>query len=118
MNKQNIATISLLSVIAFCLCGCTWGTNKWEYKVVTVQAEGHERSGAEAAKNSSVTPSEEMLNKLGNEGWELSTSYLEMETAWYNFGKGEYVIGLQPNIRPQRVVLIFKRRASLLSKIF
>ncbi len=53
---------------------------------------------------------EEMLNKLGSEGWELSSSYLEMETAWVNFGKNEYVTGLQPNIRPQRVVLVFKRK--------
>jgi hypothetical protein len=33
-----------------------------------------------------------------------------METAHPNFGNSEYVTGLQPNIRPQRVVLVLRRR--------
>jgi len=40
---------------------------------------------------------------------ELVDSYLEMETVHPNFGDSRYVTGLQPNVRPQRLVLIFER---------
>jgi len=89
--------------------GCSSDNSEWEYKTIYVSSEGWERDGSQAAKFASVTPSEDDLNILGKEGWELTTSYLEMETAWFNFGNDGYVTGLQPNIRPQRVVLIFKR---------
>ena len=72
-------------------------------------AEGWDRNGNQAGKYASVTPSEDDLNNYGKEGWELVTSYLEMETAWYNFGNEGFVTGLQPNVRPQRVVFVFKR---------
>jgi hypothetical protein len=91
------------------MTGCTFGNEKWEYKVISVLSEGNSRDGNGAGKFSSVTPSEQEFNKLGSEGWELASSYLEMETAWMNFGNGNYVTGLQPNVRPQRVVFIFKR---------
>lgn len=82
----------------------------WEYKVVSFMGEGHDRTGKEAGKFASVTPSEDELNALGTEGWELVGSYLEVETAWVNFGNDSYVTGLQPNVRPQRAVLVFKRK--------
>ena len=83
---------------------------RYEYKVLAVQSEGHERTGESALKFATVTPSEAELSKLGAAGWEVVGSYLEMETAYPNFGKAEYVTGLQPNIRPQRVVMILRRR--------
>ncbi len=89
---------------------CSREDNAWEYKVVAVGSEGHERLRIGAMNYSSVTPSEADFNLLGKQGWELASSYLEMETSWANFGKDEYVTGLQPNVRPQRVVFIFKRR--------
>jgi len=51
------------------------------------------------------------LTSLGSQGWELVSSYLEMETSYVNFGKNEYVTGIQPNIRPQSVICIFKRKS-------
>jgi hypothetical protein len=83
---------------------------RWEYKVVSVMAEGHDRNGAAAVKFASAQPDEKALTKLGGEGWELVGSYLEMETSYPNFGKEEYVTGIQPNIRPQRAVLLLRRR--------
>ena len=83
---------------------------RYEYKVLAVQSEGHERTGESALKFASVTPSETELSKLGSAGWEVVASYLEIETAYPNFGKAEYVTGLQPNIRPQRVVMILRHR--------
>ena len=81
---------------------------KWGYKVVYLSSDWN-RIGSDAFKPAMVTPSESDLNQLGSDGWELVASYLEMETAFPNFGNESYVTGLQPNVRPQRLVLIFKR---------
>lgn len=90
------------------IVGCQ-SNQKWEYKVLSVSSERYSRTGTDAGKSTTASPSESELNKLGLEGWELVASYLEMETAHPNFGNESYVTGLQPNIRPQRSVLIFKR---------
>jgi hypothetical protein len=84
---------------------------QWRYKkLVFLTEERHDRTGFGALSYSSIELDESLLESMGSKGWELATSYLEMETAFPNFGKGDYVTGLQPNIRPQRLVLIFKRR--------
>lgn len=72
-------------------------------------SQGHNRVDEDAIKFTSITPSELDLDELGRDGWELTSSYLEMETSFPNFGDKNYVAGIQPNIRPQRVVFIFKR---------
>jgi hypothetical protein len=93
------------------LTGCQ-GQESWEYKVVAVSPKGNvERTGAAAFSTVTITPSDSELDALGAEGWELVTSYLEMESAYPNFGDEKYVTGLQPNVRPQRVILIFKRHS-------
>lgn len=50
-----------------------------------------------------------MLDKYGKEEWELVDTYLEMETVRTNYGNDKYVTGLQPNVRTQILVMIFKR---------
>jgi hypothetical protein len=50
------------------------------------------------------------LDRLGSEGWELVGVFLEHETAHPNFGSEGLVTGLQPNVRPQKLVCIFKRQ--------
>lgn len=86
---------------------------KWEYKtLVFTPTENNERVGEGSEAYNTILPSEADMDQLGSEGWELVTSYLEMETAYPNFGNEEYVTGIQPNVRPQSVVLIFKRSAS------
>jgi hypothetical protein len=83
---------------------------RWEYQVLgVVSAPTHVRTGPAAAEFSAITPDMDQLNELGRQGWELTGSYLEMETAWANFGNDRYVTGLQPNVRPQRLVLLFRR---------
>lgn len=103
------ALLVCVAAVAALASGCARQAVEWEYMVLPVMAEGHERKGTDAVRFASVTPSKEELNKLGKDGWELVSSYLEMETAWPNFGNDNYVVGLQPNVRPQRVVLVFKR---------
>lgn len=83
----------------------------WEYKVLTVDSSSHEKTGPNALASNEVKPEESLLNSLGKEGWELTSSYLEMETAFPNLGEGKYITGIQPNVRPMRAVLIFKRSA-------
>lgn len=97
----------LLIALSMLLFGCN---SKWEYKVVKVPTEGFDRSGVSAAKSHTTQFDLSALEKLGEEGWELATSYLEMETSYPNFGNDSYVTGLQPNIRPQVAILIFKRK--------
>ena len=55
-------------------------------------------------------PSDSSLNKFGIDGWEIATSYLEMETVFPNLlAGGDGVNGIQPHIRPQRLEVILKR---------
>jgi hypothetical protein len=91
------------------MIGCN-NNIKWEYKVYSISPEkSYDRTGFDALKPTKITISQDELNNLGSEGWELVTSFLELETAYPNFGNPEYVTGLQPNVRNQRLILIFKR---------
>jgi hypothetical protein len=92
----------------FVIVGCQ-SNKKWEYKVVPIAKDAKTFGELKANLPTTVTPSDSTLNALGLEGWELVTSYLENETTHPNFGDSQYVTGLQPNIRPQRAILIFKR---------
>jgi hypothetical protein len=83
---------------------------KYEYKVIGFPTESNDRTGDGAMKFASVQVDEGQITSMGIEGWELVGSFLEIETAYPNFGRSEYVTGLQPNVRPQRAVLIFKRQ--------
>lgn len=115
----NITLIILLAILILVILygiismkstiGLTKG-QKWEYKTVTVApSTKNNRIGTGAGDFSTIEQSDEQLNELGGEGWELVSSYLEMETSYANFGNQKYTSGLQPNVRPQDVVLLFKR---------
>jgi len=82
----------------------------YEYTHITFPAGGHDRTGYSALKYASINFDKSVMSKMGSDGWEMVGCYLEMETAFPNLGTGEYVTGLQPNIRPQCLVVIFKRR--------
>lgn len=102
--------VFLSFVILITLLGCQ-NNKKWEYKVVTIAAEDYSRTSSGSMYSTNAIPKDSVLNVYGVEGWELTTSYLEVETAYPNFGDDKYVTGLQPNVRSQDVVLIFKRIA-------
>ena len=113
--------LTLLSIfIAFIIFTSCQNKIKWEYKTVYFDAEKIQSidksyvKGADFFKrtisSSTILPSDSSLNKIGIDGWEIATSYLEMETVFPNLlASGDGVSGLQPNIRPQRLVVIFKR---------
>jgi hypothetical protein len=83
---------------------------RYEYKVLTVAADVHDRTGSDALKPAGITLDDRELSKLGGQGWDVVASFLELETAYPNFGDAKYVTGLQPNVRPQRVVLVLRHR--------
>lgn len=91
---------------------------KYAYKVVSVQAQFTKdvsgdvinKENAANLTSTSVDIKDEQLTVLGQEGWELVGTLLEIETTHPNFGSSQYVTGLQPNIRPQKAVLLFKKQ--------
>jgi len=79
----------------------------WEYKVQYSQPSPKaERKGDSAALATAITPSNQELNALGVDGWELAGTYLEHETAYPVIDRA-----VVPNVRPQRLVLLFKKPA-------
>ena len=84
-------------------------TPKWEYETAEVLAQAGSITSADFSYKT-VPEISSKLNTMGSLGWELVGVFLEQETAHPNFGANkEVVTGLRPNIRPQKLVLIFKR---------
>ena len=111
-NKNFTILVSLLCLITislFIIVGKKLIAPKWDYKVVEYYSDQTGRTGSGALNPSTVSIPENELNELGKQGWELVSSHIENETAYPNFGDSEYVTGLQPNVRPQKVVLLFKK---------
>jgi uncharacterized Zn finger protein (UPF0148 family) len=113
-SQTPITIILVLLLVGVLLSGLSFlqisPRPKFEYTHITFLAGSHKRTGTDALMYSSIKIDQAVLNRMGGDGWEMVGSYLEMETAFPNLGTGEYVTGLQPNIRPQCLVVIFKRR--------
>lgn len=88
------------------------GAIAWEYKSLIINAPDHTRKEDDAKATNEIPVVDADLNKLGADRWELAASWLEMETVFPNLGTGQYVTGVQPNVRPMRTVLLFKRRTN------
>jgi hypothetical protein len=118
IKQENMMTKSqgyiLIGVLIVGFALLTWSIfkpqTKYEYKITSFLTESNDRTGEGAMKFATVKLDEGQIALMGREGWELVGTFLEMETAYPNFGNSEYVTGLQPNIRPQRAILIFKRQ--------
>ena len=75
----------LLIILIF--IGCNNTIPKWEYKVERFIGSNYDRTGENAAKPSLISITDSKLNELGEDGWELVSTSMEMETAYVNFGK-------------------------------
>ena len=79
----------------------------WEYKVKRVSGESSYLRADFKPLPISLT---DLTDTLKSEaGWELVACVPETETVHPNFGNDEYVTGLQPNVRSNAVLLIFRR---------
>lgn len=104
VNKALMFLCLMLFVVIVSSCE---KDEKWEYKVIRI--EGNEGYNGNYSDNFFVDPSYQ-LNVYGKDGWELVTSYTEIETVHPNFGNKEYVTGLQPNTRTHRLNFVLKRK--------
>lgn len=124
MNKSNIKGLTIEKILAVVNTGLLASIlitliflffdnrSKWEYQTIEFMAKESDTAFSDNQKESSYKTIPDISSKIlemGQERWELVSSYLEHETAHPNFGNGEYVTGIQPNVRPQKLVLIFKR---------
>ena len=111
-QQGNIILVLLSIGLGFALLAFLKPVTKWEYQILETVADGPSSSsegGLEKFGYRTIKPPKAELERLGNEGWELVTSFLEIETAHPNFGKDDFVTGLQPNVRPQSAMFLFKR---------
>jgi hypothetical protein len=97
----------IICLIAGLMTSCEIRKQTWEYKVVKV-------AGKEAevlADYGSLVYGDQttILNKMGEDGWELVSTYTEIATAFPNFGNSEYVTGIRENVRTSVVNFVFKR---------
>ncbi|MBP1473297.1 hypothetical protein J7I44_03245 [Frateuria sp. MAH-13] len=115
ITRAQGATIIILLLVALLgsLLPVIHPIGRWEYQTLEFPGTGISRTGSLALSASTIQVDSSKLKVMGEQGWELVDSYLEVETAFPNFGKEEYVTGLRENIRPQKVVLLFKRRVGL-----
>jgi hypothetical protein len=118
---KNLIKLFSLASFLLIMTSCS-KPNNWEYKTIYFDSErfdgkdkGYTKTDEffkNSVSNTYILPSDAELNKLGKDGWEIASTYLEMETVFPNLlASGDGVAGLQPNTRPQRLVVIFKRPA-------
>ena len=117
INDTILFLIFLILLFLFALLETQQIIPKWEYKTINLEATNQGLYTTNNFNSTKIELTENMINEYGLEGWELIDTYLEMETVHPNYGDSEYVTGLQPNIRPQRLVLIFKRPYKFLTLI-
>lgn len=103
-KKGFIPLCLLLFVVSFVSCD---KEENWEYKVISISGTTSFYRDLDAC--TFIDPTGQ-LNALGKEGWELVTTYTEVETKHPNFGNKEYVTGLQPNTRTHKINFVLKRR--------
>ncbi len=101
----DILLVNLLLLIV------TVWPNSWEYKAVKVRGnltkyEKLENFFPKELEEESLTGT---INLYFGK-WELVGTVTEIETVHPNFGKEDYVTGIQPNTRTSGTILIFRRR--------
>ncbi len=107
--QAAIIIILLLFALGFPYLGNLRPIPRWEYKKVIFPSDYNDRIGSGALRYSTIKVDEPLLDLMGREGWEMTGSYLEMETAFPNLGDEDSADGIQPNVRPQSLIVLFKR---------
>lgn len=104
--------VLLILFIGSLLCACDSQENvRWEYKVLKF---GEEESlfshGSDDFFPKSLYDPVPQLNQLGEEGWELVSTFTTTETVFPNFGNKEYVTGIRENTRTRTINFVLKRQ--------
>lgn len=98
-----------LLVVNLALLVFLYPGRRWEYKVKRVSGESTSSFSLEDFKPLPINLTNLTSTLESEAGWELVACVPETETVHPNFGKDEYVTGLQPNVRSNAVLLIFRR---------
>lgn len=101
--KKLIGLLLVLTVV-----GCAPKTTKWEYKEIKVSNQ-NSSSNSGKVSNSNFKSSLNKLNELGEQGWELSSTYTILETEYPNFGNEGYHTGIKTNTRTKSIVYVLKK---------
>jgi len=103
----------LLVIIVCGLLLTACGNQKWEYKIVRVEAESNALyayfNGGEDLGANTFADQTAMLNFLGADGWELVDVYTEVSTSFPNLSAGKYVTGIKPNTKTAVLNFVLKR---------
>lgn len=95
---------------------------QWKYTYSSVPARSARYTSLEADRTGSDAVSATQIDReilkslteeMTNSGWEFAGTAMEIETAYPNFGKDEYVTGLRENIRPQALLIVFRKAIQL-----
>ena len=105
MNKSNIKWLTIERIFAVVTTGLLTSIlitliflffsnrSKWEYQTVEFMAKESDTAFSDNQKESSYKTIPDISSRIlemGQERWELVSSYLEHETAHPNFGNSEY----------------------------
>ena len=107
LSKKYIFCFLLIFTIVS-LNSCSEKNDEWEYKIWKSAGTANEPYGNFTGMEFADPTSQ--LNIFGKDGWELVSTYTQIQTVHPNFGKEQYVTGLQPNTRTEAIVYVFKRK--------
>lgn len=110
--KKTIKRLVLPLFSILLLSSCGKDNTRWEYQVLEFRDNNIlANSGIDSSFYPAMfdDPTSE-LNKLGEEGWELVSTYTAIETKFPNFGNKEYVTGIKENTRTAKICFVFKRK--------
>lgn len=115
---QKLFYFLILSLLVLTGCRKEEEAIEWEYKVYSFGDGSWEHLRhliTQETKMEDFFPTQfqdptDILNVLGEDGWELVDVYTTTETVYPNMGKSEYHTGVKENTRTQTVNFVFKRK--------
>jgi len=103
--KKALVIVCAALLLTACGNGGSSKIQRWEYKTVEISSN----YSFNGAYPSNLSLSEEDLDMLGEDGWELVGIYDVINTSYPNFGNSSYVTGIRTNTRTTSVQFVFKR---------
>ena len=111
MDKNRITNDSFRKMRYLMLLVSVW-PKTWEYKAVKISGDIM-KYDYDVRKFFPLELDEDTVSSKMNlfyRQWDLVGTVTEIETVHPNFGKEDYVTGIQPNTRSKATILIFRRQ--------